>query len=80
MHQGKLNLLHPISTSSESSASVFNIDGVMSEGPGEVVYRRRFPSVMYCSNERVSFLSGREPVVETSFWRRLFVSASSSGI
>ena len=37
MQQVKLNLLHPISTSSGSIASVFTIDGVMSEGPEEVV-------------------------------------------
>ena len=33
MNQEKLNLLHPISGSSEYSASVFTISGVMYEGP-----------------------------------------------
>ena len=41
MHQGKLNLIHPISDSSGSSASVFTIDGVMYEGPEGVVSQRR---------------------------------------
>ena len=37
MNQEKLNLLHPISDSSGSSASVFTISGVMYEGPEGVV-------------------------------------------
>ena len=52
----------------------------MSEGPEGVFSQRRLTSVMYCSSERGSAFSGREPVMETSFWRKLFVSASSSGI
>ena len=33
MNQEKLNLIHPISDISGSSASVFTISGVMYEGP-----------------------------------------------
>ena len=80
MQQVKLNLLHPISTSSGSIASVFTIDGVMYEGPEEVVSWRRLTSVIYFSIGRGSYLSGRDPVMETSSGRKLFVSASSSGI
>ena len=67
MQKGKLNLLHTISTSSGSRASVFNISGVISEGIKEVVSWRRFPLVMYCSSERGSNLLGRKPVTETIF-------------
>ena len=35
---------------------------------------------MYLSNERGSDLSGREPVMENRFQKKLFVSASGSGI
>ena len=75
MNQGRLNLLHPISASSGSSASIFTISGGMSEGMVEVVSQRRLTLVMYCSN-----LSVRELMMETSFWRKSFVSDSSSGI
>ena len=47
MHQGKLNLLRPISVSSGPIASVFNISVVMSERMEEVVSRTRLTSVMY---------------------------------
>ena len=67
MHLGKLNLLHPISDSSGSSASVFNISGVMSEGPEGVVSRRRSNSVIYFPNEMGSDLLGIEPVMEANF-------------
>ena len=50
---------------------------MISEGPEEVVSRRRLTLVMYCSIEMGSALLGREPVMETSFWRKLFVSGSS---
>ena len=80
MHQGKLNLRNTIYASSVSRASVFTISVVMSEGPEGVVSRRRLTSVMYFSNERGLDLSGRDPVIETIFWRKLFVSGSSSGI
>ena len=80
MHQGKLNLLHTIYDSSGSSASVFTISGVMYEVPEEVVSRIRLTSVIYLSSESGSDLSGRELVMKSSFWRKLFVSASSSGI
>ena len=80
MHHGKLNLLRPISAISGSSTSVFAISGVISEGPEEVVSRRGLTLVMYFSSERGSALSVREPVMETSFWRKSFVSASSLGI
>ena len=80
MHQGKLNFFHPIYVSSGSSASVFTISGVMYEGPEEVVSWRRLTSVIYFSIGRGLALSGREPVMETSSGRKLFVSASSSGI
>ena len=80
MRQRKLNLLHTSSSSSRSSASVFTISGVISERPEEVVYRIRLTLVVYLSNEKGSGFSGREPVMETSFGRKLFVSDSSSGI
>ena len=51
VHQGELNLLHPISDSSGSSASVFTISGVMYEGPEGVVSWSRSNSVIYCPNE-----------------------------
>ena len=38
MNQGKLNLLHPISASSDSIASVLTISGVMYEGMEEVFF------------------------------------------
>ena len=50
MNQGKLNLLHPISASSGSRASIFTIDGVISERPEDVVSWRRLTLVMYLSN------------------------------
>ena len=36
-------------------------------GPEVVVSCRRLALVMYCSSERVSALSGREPVMDTIF-------------
>ena len=51
VHQGKLNLLHLIYDISGSSASVFTISGVISEGPEDVVSWRRLNLVMYFSNE-----------------------------
>ena len=80
VHQGKLNLLHPISASSGSIVSDFTIAGGISEGPEEVVSQRRLTLVMYCSSERGSDFFARNPVIETSFRRKLFVSASRSGI
>ena len=80
MHQVKLKFLHNISASSGSSASVFTIARLVSEGPEEIYSCRRLTLVMYCSNERGSVLSVRETVMETSFGRKSFVSASSSGI
>ena len=38
VHQGKLNLLQPISLSSVSRASVFTMTGVTMEGPDDVDY------------------------------------------
>ena len=38
----------------------------MSEGPEVVFLWRRLALMMYCSSERVSDLSGREPVMDTS--------------
>ena len=67
MHQGKLNLLHPISGSSGSSASVFIIAGVMYEGPEGGVSRSRLNSVIYCPNEMVSALLVIEPIIEANF-------------
>ena len=40
VHQGKLNLRHPISLSSGSSTSVFTTAGVTKEGPEDVDYLR----------------------------------------
>ena len=67
MQQGKLSLLHPISDSSGSSASVFTIAGVMSEGPDGDVSRRWLNSVIYCPNEMGSVLLGIDPVTEANF-------------
>ena len=80
VHQGKLSLLHPIYASSGSSAYVFAISGVMYEGGEKVVYRRQLNSGMYFSSESGSDSSGIDPVIKSSFWRKLCVSASSSGI
>ena len=51
MHQGKLNLLRPISDSSGSSASFFTIAVVTSEGPEDVVSQMRLALVIYFSNK-----------------------------
>ena len=63
VHQGKLNLHHPISASSGSRASVFTMVGFMSEGPEEVYYLRCLTSLR-CSSVRISSVgSGREWVM-----------------
>ena len=80
MNQVKLNLLHPISSSSGSSASVFPFSGVMSEGPEEVCFLKTVNFVDVLLKKRDSDLSGRETVTETSLWRKLFASDYSFGI
>ena len=67
MHQGKLNLLYPISDVSGSRASIFTIAGVMSEGASGFVSQRRLNSVIYFPNEMGSALLGIEPVMEANF-------------
>ena len=67
MNQEKLNLLHPISDSSGSSASVFTISGVMYEGLEGVSNRRRSNSVIYCPHEICLALLGIQPVMEANF-------------
>ena len=80
MNQEKLNLLHPISDISGSSASFFTISGVMYEGPEGVFYRRRSNSMIYCPHDMCSALLRIEPVMEANFRRKLCFFASSSDI
>ena len=49
MHQGKLNLCHPISLSSRYRTSALTIVGVTTEVPGEVDSLRILNSLMYYS-------------------------------
>ena len=80
MHRSKLFLLCPISDGSGYSASIFTISRVMSEGAEEVVSWRRLALLMYFSNERGSDFLVKELMMETGFWRKLFLSTHSSGI
>ena len=67
MHQVNINLLHPISAISGSSASIFTISEVMYEGPEEIVSRRRLTLVIYLSKYMGLDLLGREPLIEVIF-------------
>ena len=80
MHQVKLNICQPISSSSGSIASVFTIVGVTSEGHNKVDSLRRPKYLMYSSRYVGWAWSGREVVIEASWCKYLLVWGSRPGI
>ena len=80
MRQGKLNCHHPISASSGSTASVFTISEVVSEGTEDVVSRRWLAiGDILLKRDGLCFFGYNSSYGDQSL-KNFFVSDSSSGI
>ena len=77
MHQGKLDIHHKISLSYGLRDSVFIVEGVMMEGPGDVPSLRYFNSVMQSSRVMGVAESGRSHVTGFRYSSKVMMCTSS---